>query len=100
VAVLSEFEKEVARAVAPGVIEWRVLEVEKKLQKVEDRMETLATKQDVRDIKNEIRGQAEHRFEWWKLVVGAFLAAVLFFGFQLAANAINSPNTTYAAPRR
>jgi hypothetical protein len=100
VAVLSDFEKEVVRAIEPALFGYRLLQLEESHREIKARMETLATKQDVKDIKERIDLSTEHRFEWWKLVVGAFLAAVLFFGFQLAANAINSPNTTYAAPRR
>jgi hypothetical protein len=84
------FEKEVARAISPALFEYRLKQLEDGHQKIERRMETLATKQDVKDIKDQIATAAEHRFEWWKIVAAGFLSAFLVFGLTLAANAISS----------
>lgn len=84
------FEKEVARAISPALFEYRLHQLEVGHRKIEARMETLATKADVREIKERIDQAAEHRFEWWKLVVAGFLSAVLVFGFTLAANALSA----------
>jgi hypothetical protein len=74
------------------LVEYRLNELEKGHADIRGRMETLATKADVREIKQKIDAasatQDDRRFEWWKVIVaGAFSAALVFIA-QITANAL------------
>jgi hypothetical protein len=92
----NEYEREFARTAAPSLSEYRLSQLEQRVERNEQRMETLATKADVREIKEKIdiasATQDDRRFEWWKVIVaGAFSAALVFIA-QLAANALVQPH--------
>lgn len=72
-----DFERRAAWFVAPAVIEERVKGLDARVEKMEHRVEQLATKDDVADLKKTIEKKNDRSFDWLKTVVGGAAAGII-----------------------
>jgi hypothetical protein len=82
------FERDVARAVNPTLVEYRLGQLENKVREMEQRMDSLATRKDVEGINAKLDQAAsavvraaaqrsEHSFSWRTAILGGAAAGLI-----------------------